>query len=448
MEHSYDKNNQKAQTAANNANDKIIQNKAIELQDNRPASVLQKKANNTGLPDHLKSGIENLSGHSMDDVKVHYNSSKPAQLQAHAYAQGTDIHIASGQEKHLPHEAWHVVQQKQGRVRPTLQMKGKVNVNDDKGLENEADLMGAKATSIQLSSGSFNTLPIQRVVTKTQSGKSWKSSQLPGQFFKTKKEAEDAEVALEPKKPLGYADVPAFRNDTKPLARAVRDAAFKAHVEEAGNADHYVEPDLTIAGSSVTGERGHVGIGRPARKFGPRKEEEKEDEGSDYDWNAGHEALAAKNMGKKPQGGERAKIVHNTDKASPVVHSLNNIGGMPGVPHNIMYSRRGDAIEKNSKRPIVRRSHTPVGERTHEETAGRAAILAAETNARAQKAKEEQEQAKRAQEQAERAKKQQIEQAKKDILLQQQLKAHNDLNAEAEKKKEDPWSFVGGKKKK
>ncbi|WP_066314216.1 GNAT family N-acetyltransferase [Aquimarina aggregata] len=106
---------------------------------------IQKKENNTGLPDNLKSGIENLSGYSMDDVKVHYNSGKPAQLQAHAYAQGTDIHLDSGQEKHLPHEAWHVVQQKQGRVKPTMQMKGKVNVNNDAGLEKEADLMGAKA---------------------------------------------------------------------------------------------------------------------------------------------------------------------------------------------------------------------------------------------------------------------------------------------------------------
>lgn len=35
------------------------------------------------------------------------------------YSQGTDIHIGPGQEKHLPHEAWHVVQQKQGRVKPT-----------------------------------------------------------------------------------------------------------------------------------------------------------------------------------------------------------------------------------------------------------------------------------------------------------------------------------------
>lgn len=96
------------------------------------------KHNNTGLPDNLKSGIENLSGYSMDDVHVHYNSDKPAQLQALAYTQGTDIHVAPGQEKHLPHEVWHVVQQKQGRVRPTTNING-MAVNDDVTLEHEAD---------------------------------------------------------------------------------------------------------------------------------------------------------------------------------------------------------------------------------------------------------------------------------------------------------------------
>lgn len=101
--------------------------------------------NNTGLPDNLKSGIESLSGLSMDSVRVHYNSSQPAQLNALAYAQGTDIHVAPGQEQHLPHEAWHVVQQAQGRVQPTMQMKDGVPVNDDQGLEKEADVMGEKA---------------------------------------------------------------------------------------------------------------------------------------------------------------------------------------------------------------------------------------------------------------------------------------------------------------
>src|SRR5579859_1110034 len=100
-----------------------------------------------GLPSDLKAGVEALSGFAMDDVKVHYNSSQPAQLNALAYAQGSDIHLAPGQEQHLPHEAWHVVQQAQGRVQPTMQMKGGVPVNDDEGLEREADVMGAKALS-------------------------------------------------------------------------------------------------------------------------------------------------------------------------------------------------------------------------------------------------------------------------------------------------------------
>jgi len=79
--------------------------------------------NRTGLPDQLKAGVESLSGISLDNVKVHYNSAKPAQLNALACAQGMDIHVAPGQARHLPHEAWHVVQQAQGQVKPTMQMK-------------------------------------------------------------------------------------------------------------------------------------------------------------------------------------------------------------------------------------------------------------------------------------------------------------------------------------
>jgi hypothetical protein len=118
-----------------------------------------KTPNNTGLPDNLKHGIESLSGMSMDNVKVHYKSSKPAQLNAHAYAQGADIHLAPGQEKHLPHEAWHVVQQAQGRVKPTMQMKTGVPVNDDKELEHEADVMGQRALQ-RHARGDNRTLPV------------------------------------------------------------------------------------------------------------------------------------------------------------------------------------------------------------------------------------------------------------------------------------------------
>lgn len=105
------------------------------------------KKNETGMPDHLKVGVEELSGLTMDDVKVHYNSDKPATVQALAYTQGTDIHVAPGQEQHLPHEAWHVAQQMAGRVEPTTEVGG-IPVNDNIALEHEADVMGAKANSL------------------------------------------------------------------------------------------------------------------------------------------------------------------------------------------------------------------------------------------------------------------------------------------------------------
>uniref|UniRef100_UPI004047C40A eCIS core domain-containing protein n=1 Tax=Algoriphagus sp. TaxID=1872435 RepID=UPI004047C40A len=132
-------------------NSRIAQLQA--LSDSRTTTAktnpIQRQENKTGLPDQLKTGMESISGLSLSDVKVHRNSDKPAQLQAHAYAQGTDIHLGPGQEKHLPHELGHVVQQKQGRVKPTVQLKGKVNINDDAGLEKEADLLGAKALQLR-----------------------------------------------------------------------------------------------------------------------------------------------------------------------------------------------------------------------------------------------------------------------------------------------------------
>jgi Domain of unknown function (DUF4157) len=111
------------------------------------ADVLRPAANRTGLPDRLKAGVEHLSGLALDDVRVHYNSPLPARFQALAYTQAPDIHIAPGEERHLPHEAWHAVQQKQGRVKPTLQVKGAA-INDDAELEREADIIGAKAEAV------------------------------------------------------------------------------------------------------------------------------------------------------------------------------------------------------------------------------------------------------------------------------------------------------------
>lgn len=111
------------------------------IEDN--ASVRFHNENKTGMLDDLKLGLENITGLTMSDVRIHYNSPKPAQLHAQAYTQDTDIHLGPHQEKHLEHELGHVVQQKEGRVRPTGKLQG-FDINDDYRLEKEADAMKAR----------------------------------------------------------------------------------------------------------------------------------------------------------------------------------------------------------------------------------------------------------------------------------------------------------------
>ena len=49
------------------------------------------------------------------------------------------------------------MQQKQGRVKPTMQLKGKVNINDDAGLEKEADVMGQRALNVSAGNKELKT---------------------------------------------------------------------------------------------------------------------------------------------------------------------------------------------------------------------------------------------------------------------------------------------------
>lgn len=139
-------NSKAASVLDSSSQSEVLQRKA-DMANNAAQRAEAPRPNNTGMPDNLKAGIESLSGFSMDEVRVHYNSSKPATVQALAYTQGTDIHVAPGQEKHLPHEAWHVAQQMAGRVSPTTNING-MPVNDNAGLEHEADVMGEKASKV------------------------------------------------------------------------------------------------------------------------------------------------------------------------------------------------------------------------------------------------------------------------------------------------------------
>jgi hypothetical protein len=105
-----------------------------QCRDNRD----NKTENRTGMSDELKAGLESLSGMDLSDVRVHRNSPIPAWLNALAYTQGQTIRLAPGQDKHLPHEGCHVIQQLQGRVKP----EG-LQINNDARLEAEADRMSS-----------------------------------------------------------------------------------------------------------------------------------------------------------------------------------------------------------------------------------------------------------------------------------------------------------------
>ena len=110
--------------------EELIQRASVQLK--------QQERNLTGIPTQMKLDFERHSGLSFGDVRVHYNSDKPARLGALAYTQGTQVHIGPGQERHLRHELGHVIQQKLNLVRPTGQRNG-VPINDAPRLEREAD---------------------------------------------------------------------------------------------------------------------------------------------------------------------------------------------------------------------------------------------------------------------------------------------------------------------
>lgn len=104
--------------------------------------------NSAALPSDLATNITQLSGVDVSDVRVHTQSGRPQSIGAEAFAEGNQIHLGTGAQAHLPHEAWHVVQQKQGRVSATRQHRASgAAVNDDPALEREADEMGARAAS-------------------------------------------------------------------------------------------------------------------------------------------------------------------------------------------------------------------------------------------------------------------------------------------------------------
>jgi hypothetical protein len=132
----------------------------------------------SALPERLKGSLESLSGVDLSDVRVHRNSTRPGALNSLAYTQGRDIHLGPGQDEHLPHEAWHAVQQRQGRVKPTMQARG-IAVNDDAHLEREADRMAPKVSGLH-GAGAVGTWPARSVATGQSASVTQRKLQITG----------------------------------------------------------------------------------------------------------------------------------------------------------------------------------------------------------------------------------------------------------------------------
>lgn len=222
----------------------VVQGK-LSFNDNREESkrVTQLQENKTGLPDALKGGIESLSGVDISDTKVHYNSSKPKEVNAHAYAKGNEIHVAAGQEKHLAHEAWHVVQQKQGRVKPTTSVNGAA-VNNDQSLEKEADVMGAKALQTKAVGGEFGFGTVaSKILQLRKKPQAEEQKEAPVKEEPSKENATEDHPLIHMKKALGSSDYKTLLATKKDDPKAKEDmsmsdklkAAMQEKKEEAGS---------------------------------------------------------------------------------------------------------------------------------------------------------------------------------------------------------------------
>lgn len=133
----------------------------LQLQQKNAEGPEVSRPNLTGIPTQMKLDFERRSGLPFDDVRVHYNSDKPAQLRALAYTQGTQVYIGPGQERHLPHELGHVIQQKSQTLTPDTVQNG-VPINRSQTLERLADRYAAgwKEDHSPLDKPVYNQIPV------------------------------------------------------------------------------------------------------------------------------------------------------------------------------------------------------------------------------------------------------------------------------------------------
>lgn len=124
---------------------------ASGARDSQPVHRREGAGDGRGLG-RAQGRMEQGFGADLSAVRVH-EGDHVSTLGALAYTQGTEIHFAPGKFdpdspeglQLIGHEVAHVMQQAQGRVAATAQAKG-LAINDDRGLEREADELGLRVS--------------------------------------------------------------------------------------------------------------------------------------------------------------------------------------------------------------------------------------------------------------------------------------------------------------
>lgn len=148
---------------------------------NRPKELSEQ--NHTGIPAQLKKRVEDNTALELDDVRIHYNSGRPAELDALAYTQGTQVYLGPGQERHLPHELGHVVQQKLGMVRADTRHESGAALNTDQALERQADRIGAGSERMAMPLARRHSEPIVQRMSVLENGDELGAARAGGRAF-------------------------------------------------------------------------------------------------------------------------------------------------------------------------------------------------------------------------------------------------------------------------
>lgn len=112
--------------------------------------VLRPSGSGKAMPDAVRQKMEGSFGQDLSGVRIH-EGPEARSIGAIAYTRGADIHFAPGAyspssgsgQRLLGHELAHVVQQREGRV--AAPAGARIPINDDPGLEREADRLAARA---------------------------------------------------------------------------------------------------------------------------------------------------------------------------------------------------------------------------------------------------------------------------------------------------------------